>query len=44
MVIEATPQELCTRMGVESVEDAFIVAVGRELTSEGLAWFDGSSG
>ena len=44
MVIEATPQELCTQMGVESVEDAFIVAVGRELTSGGLAWFDGSSG
>jgi ABC-2 type transport system ATP-binding protein len=44
MVIEATPQDLCTQMGVDSVEDAFIVAVGRELTSEGLAWFDGSSG
>lgn len=44
MVIEATPQELCVRMGVQSVEDAFILAVGGELTNEGLAWLDGSSG
>ncbi len=44
MVIEATPRELCVRMGVESVEDAFILAVGGELTNEGLAWLDGSSG
>lgn len=44
MVIEATPQELCVRMGVQSVEDAFILAVGGELTNKGLAWLDGSFG
>ncbi|MDP3984080.1 MAG: ABC transporter ATP-binding protein [Acidimicrobiia bacterium] len=44
MVIESTPQELCEKMGVESVEDAFILAVGGDLHNEGLTWLDGSAG
>lgn len=44
MVIESTPRELCEAMGVESVEDAFILAVGGALRSEGGRWLDGSAG
>jgi ABC-2 type transport system ATP-binding protein len=44
LVIEDTPRGLCRMMEVESVEDAFILAVGGDLNSEGLAWLDGSAG
>jgi ABC-2 type transport system ATP-binding protein len=44
MVIEDTPQGLCERMGVDSVEDAFIMAVGGETSTEGLAWLENSAG
>jgi hypothetical protein len=44
MVIEDTPQGLCDRMGVVSVEDAFILAVGGETSTEGLAWLENSAG
>lgn len=44
MVIESTPQGLCEEMGVDSVEDAFILAVGGALRSEGVTWLDGSAG
>lgn len=44
MVIEDTPQGLCRRMGVDTVEDAFILAVGGETSTEGLAWLRNSAG
>lgn len=44
LTIEDTPQGLCQRMGVDSVEDAFIAAVGGTVPREGLEWFHGSSG
>lgn len=44
LAIDDTPQGLCDRMGVDSVEDAFIAAVGGAVESRGLEWLDGSSG
>lgn len=44
MVIEDTPLGLRGRMGAESVEDAFILAVGGDISTEGLAWLRNSSG
>jgi ABC-2 type transport system ATP-binding protein len=44
LAIEDTPAGLCTRMGVESVEDAFIAAVGGDGRARGLEWLDGSAG
>jgi ABC-2 type transport system ATP-binding protein len=44
LAIEETPQDLCERMGVDTVEDAFIAAVGGATESQGLEWLDGSSG
>ncbi|HUO45733.1 MAG TPA: ABC transporter ATP-binding protein, partial [Acidimicrobiia bacterium] len=44
MVIETSPQGLCEAMGVDSVEDAFILAVGGNLHTEGSTWLDGSAG
>ncbi|HKX73875.1 MAG TPA: ABC transporter ATP-binding protein [Acidimicrobiia bacterium] len=44
MVIESSPQGLCEAMGVTSVEDAFILAVGGALRSEGAKWLDASAG
>lgn len=44
MVIEDTPLGLRDRMGVESVEDAFIMAVGGDTSTEGLAWLRNSAG
>jgi ABC-2 type transport system ATP-binding protein len=44
LAIEQTPVELCEAMGVDTVEDAFIAAVGGTTESEGLRWLDGSSG
>ena len=42
MALEDTPEGLCTRMGVTTVEDAFIAAVGGEVDSRGLAWLHDS--
>jgi ABC-2 type transport system ATP-binding protein len=44
MVVESTPQELREAMGVDSVEDAFILAVGGTVRREGVTWLDGSAG
>jgi ABC-2 type transport system ATP-binding protein len=44
LAIEDTPNGLRDRMGADTVEDAFIAAVGGSTTSEGLEWLDGSSG
>ncbi|MFP3913983.1 MAG: ABC transporter ATP-binding protein [Actinomycetota bacterium] len=42
LMLEETPAELCTRMGVATVEDAFIAAVGGEAEEKSLAWFESS--
>jgi ABC-2 type transport system ATP-binding protein len=44
LAIEETPAGLCERMGVASVEDAFIAAVGGDTETKGLEWLDGSAG
>jgi ABC-2 type transport system ATP-binding protein len=44
LAIEDTPDGLCRLMGVDSVEDAFIAAVGGDVETKGLTWLDGSSG
>ncbi|MGQ0848867.1 MAG: ABC transporter ATP-binding protein [Actinomycetota bacterium] len=44
ILIEDTPQGLCRRMGVASVEDAFIKAVGGETSTKGLTWLPNSPG
>jgi hypothetical protein len=42
LVVEETPQGLCERLGVDTVEDAFILAVGGGTSTEGLAWLQNS--
>jgi ABC-2 type transport system ATP-binding protein len=42
--LEDTPEGLCRRMGVDSVEDAFILAVGGGYDLEGLRWLGTSAG
>jgi len=44
LLVEDTPAGLCSRMEVESVEDAFILAVGGDTNSEGLQWLHTSAG
>jgi ABC-2 type transport system ATP-binding protein len=44
LLIEDTPAGLCERMGVDSVEDAFILAVGGGTSTEGLEWLRSSAG
>lgn len=44
LAIEDTLDGLCTRMGVDTVEDAFIAAVGGGDPSKGISWWDTSSG
>jgi ABC-2 type transport system ATP-binding protein len=44
LAMEETPAGLCARMGTQTVEDAFIAAVGGEIEHRGLEWFDGSPG
>lgn len=44
LAVEDTLDGLMARTGGKTVEDAFIMAVGGETSSEGLKWFDGSSG
>jgi ABC-2 type transport system ATP-binding protein len=44
MVVEDTPLGLRDRMGAESVEDAFIMAVGGDTSTEGVAWLRDSAG
>jgi ABC-2 type transport system ATP-binding protein len=44
LAIDDTPEGLCRRTGTETVEDAFIAAVGGETETEGLKWLDGSPG
>ncbi len=44
LLLEDTPAGLVERMGVETVEDAFIMAVGGETTTEGLGWLHNSVG
>jgi ABC-2 type transport system ATP-binding protein len=43
MITEDTPAGLCRSMGVDSVEDAFILAVGGDISTDGLAWLQNSS-
>ncbi len=43
LMLEDTPAGLCARMGVSSVEDAFIAAVGGADEERGLSWFESSS-
>ncbi|HSL25543.1 MAG TPA: ABC transporter ATP-binding protein [Acidimicrobiia bacterium] len=43
LITDDTPAGLCRRMGVDSVEDAFILAVGGQTSTEGLAWLQNSS-
>lgn len=43
LALEDTPDGLCRTFGVDSVENAFIAAVGGETNPKGLAWFHGSS-
>ncbi len=42
MAMEDTPEGLCATMGAETVEDAFIAAVGRNAENQGLAWLHDS--
>lgn len=42
MLLEETPAELCRSMGVPTVEDAFIAAVGGADEERGIAWFESS--
>jgi ABC-2 type transport system ATP-binding protein len=42
MLLEDTPAGLCERMGVATVEDAFIAAVGGTDEERGAAWFETS--
>jgi len=42
--IEASPQELRTKYGVTSIEDAFLKAVGASESDAGLEWLDASPG
>ncbi|HEX7100937.1 MAG TPA: ABC transporter ATP-binding protein [Acidimicrobiia bacterium] len=43
LLLEDTPEGLCRRMGVETVEDAFIAAVGGEdEEKKSLPWFESS--
>ena len=44
LAIEDTLDGLCSRMGVDTVEDAFIAAVGGGDPEKGAAWLDASSG
>jgi ABC-2 type transport system ATP-binding protein len=44
LAIEDTPAGLCEKMGVVTVEDAFIAAVGGATQTRGLEWLDGSPG
>ncbi len=44
LAIEDTPSGLCEKMGVVTVEDAFIAAVGGATQTRGLEWLDGSPG
>jgi ABC-2 type transport system ATP-binding protein len=44
LLVEDTPAGLCERMGVDSVEDAFIMAVGGDTSTEGLGWLHSSAG
>jgi ABC-2 type transport system ATP-binding protein len=44
LAIEDTPSGLCEKMGVATVEDAFIAAVGGATQTRGLEWLDGSPG
>ncbi len=44
LAIEDTPTGLCEKMGVATVEDAFIAAVGGATQTRGLEWLDGSPG
>lgn len=42
LMLEETPADLCEQMGVSTVEDAFIAAVGGEAEERTLAWFESS--
>lgn len=44
LLLEDSPAGLCQRMGVDSVEDAFILAVGGETSTENVAWLHTSAG
>ena len=44
LAIEDTPLGLCQRMGVSSVEDAFIAAVGGATDAGEIEWLHGSAG
>lgn len=44
LAMEDTPTGLCDRLGVETVEDAFISAVGGPTEARGMQWFHGSPG
>lgn len=44
LAFEGTQAELCEMTGLESVEDAFIAAVGGSTEAGGMSWFDGSPG
>jgi ABC-2 type transport system ATP-binding protein len=38
LLIEDTPRGLCEKMGASTVEDAFILAVGGETSTQGIKW------
>ncbi len=44
LAFEGSQKELCDMTGLDSVEDAFIAAVGGSTEAGGLSWFDGSPG
>lgn len=44
LAIQDTPAGLCERTGKDTVEDAFIAAVGGSFETNGMKWLDGSSG
>ncbi len=44
LAIEDSPLGLCERMGVDSVEDAFIAAVGGSTDAGEIEWLHGSPG
>ncbi len=44
LAFEGSQKELCDMTGLDSVEDAFIAAVGGSTEAGGMSWFDGSPG
>ena len=44
LIADATPEELRVAHGVDSIEEAFLAAVGAEESERDLSWLRASSG